>query len=167
MKTLVVYDSAYGNTQKVAQAIGAVLTGAAVRHVDQVKPEDLSGLDCLIAGSPTQKMDYTDGMRKFLTSIPHNGLRGINIVAFDTRISIDDVQSTISRFAARLFLHRYAAKPIAAALKEKGGREVVAPEGFFVADTEGPLKTGELERAAAWARVIQQTSERMVSQRKM
>jgi hypothetical protein len=92
-----------------------------------VKPEDLAGLDCLIVGSPTQKMDHTDGMRKFLTSIPHNGLRGITIVAFDTRISIDDVQSPMSRFAARLFLHRYAAKPIAAALKEKGGREVVAP----------------------------------------
>jgi flavodoxin len=167
MKTLVVYDSAYGNTQKVAQAIGAVLTGAAVRHVDQVKPEDIARLDCLIVGSPTQKMDYTDGIRNFLTSIPHNGLHGINIVAFDTRISIDDVQSTMSRFVARLFLHRYAAKPIATALRAKGGREVVAPEGFFVADTEGPLKAGELERAAAWARAIQQASEHMMSQRKI
>jgi flavodoxin len=155
MKTLVVYDSAYGNTQKVAQAIGAGLTNASVRHVDQVQPDNLGELDCLIVGSPTQQMNYTSRMGDFLNRIPHNGLRGIHVAAFDTRISIDDVPSAMSRFAARLFLHRYAAKPIAAVLKSKGGADVIAPEGFFVLDTEGPLKAGELERATAWARLIQ------------
>jgi hypothetical protein len=28
------------------------------------------------------------------------------------------------------------------------------PEGFFVADTEGPLTAGELERAEAWVRQL-------------
>jgi menaquinone-dependent protoporphyrinogen IX oxidase len=155
MKTLVLYDSAYGNTQHVAQAIGAVLRGAVVRHVDQVKPEDLGQLDYLIVGSPTQPMTCTDKIRHFLDRIPPNGLRGIHVAAFDTRISIDDVPSTLSRVAARLFLHRYAATPIAAALKGKGGSQVGAPEGFFVVATEGPLKAGELERATAWARLLQ------------
>jgi flavodoxin len=156
MKALVVYDSAYGNTQKVAQAIGAALTDAEVRHVDQVKLEDLSGLEYLIVGSPTRKMNFTEGMRDFLASIPQNGLSSVKVAAFDTRISIKDVQSTVSRFAARLFLHRYAAKPIAEGLKKTGGVEVIAPEGFFVLDTEGPLKAGELERATAWAQQITQ-----------
>ena len=156
MKILVIYDSAFGNTQKIAEIIGAALTGAEVRFVDQVKAEDLGGLDCLVVGSPTQKQNFIDGMCNFLNSIPQNGLSGVKVAAFDTRISIDDVRSTASRVAARVFLHRYAAKPIAAALKAKGGVEVIDPEGFLVLDTEGPLKAGELERATAWAQQIMQ-----------
>ena len=48
----------------------------------------------------------------------------------------------------------YAAKPISEKLRRKGGELIVAPEGFFVKDVEGPLKEGELERAEAWAREI-------------
>lgn len=154
MKTLVIYDSEFGNTQKVAEAIGAALPAAEVRHMKQVTPDELRALDCLVVGSPTQKLNFTDGMRDFLASIPPNALDGVCIAAFDTRISIDDVQSPVSRFAARVFLHRYAARPIAEALKARGGLEVADPAGFFVLDTEGPLKEGELERAAAWAQHI-------------
>ena len=156
MRTLVIYDSAFGNTQKVAEAVGTGISGAEVRHVAQVKPEDFGDLDCLIVGSATQKQNFLDGMRNFLSGIPQNSLNGVNIAAFDTRISIDDVRSTASRLAARVFLHRYAAEPIADALKAKGGAEVIDAEGFFVLDTEGPLKAGELERATAWGRQIQQ-----------
>ena len=39
-------------------------------------------------------------------------------------------------------------------LKKKGGTLVKEPEGFFVEDTEGPLREGELERAVGWAREI-------------
>ena len=41
-------------------------------------------------------------------------------------------------------------------LRKKRGEPVVQPEGFFVEGTEGPLKNGELERAADWARRIMQ-----------
>jgi flavodoxin I len=45
----------------------------------------------------------------------------------------------------------YAAAPSAALLKKKGGEQIAPPEGFLVQDREGPLKPGELERAASWA----------------
>jgi hypothetical protein len=45
----------------------------------------------------------------------------------------------------------YAAKPIADRLVRKGGELVGEPMGFIVLDAEGPLKEGELERAASWA----------------
>jgi flavodoxin len=161
MKALVVYDSAFGNTQKVAEAIGAALSSAEVRHVDQVKPENLHGLECLIVGSPTQKMNFTDGMRNFLDRIPPTGLAGVQVAAFDTRISNEDmralVRSSATRLVVKVFLHRFAAGPIAGVLKKKGGSEVIAPEGFFVSDTQGPLKAGELERATAWAQRLMHT----------
>jgi flavodoxin len=48
----------------------------------------------------------------------------------------------------------YAAKPIADKLKKKGGKLVLPPEGFFVQGSEGPLKEGEVERAAEWAKQL-------------
>lgn len=35
-----------------------------------------------------------------------------------------------------------------------GGTLIASPEGFFVKGKEGPLKEGELKRAASWAKVI-------------
>jgi len=160
MKTLVVYDSAYGNTQKIAEAIGAALAEAEVRHVHDVKAEDLTGLKCLVVGSPTQKMNFTEGIRDFVEQIPANGLAGVNVATFDTRIANDDMRtltkSPLMRFIVKLFLHRYAAEPLTAALRKKAGKSVIKPEGFFVTDTKGPLKAGELERATAWAQQIAQ-----------
>jgi len=48
----------------------------------------------------------------------------------------------------------YAAKPIADILVKKGGELFAPPEGFFVKGREGPLKDGELQRAAIWARAL-------------
>ncbi len=36
----------------------------------------------------------------------------------------------------------------------KDGYLAAEPEGFIVEDSEGPLKKGELERAAIWAKGI-------------
>jgi hypothetical protein len=54
-------------------------------------------------------------------------------------------------------LFGYAAKPIAYKLEKKGGSLVIPPEGFLVKASEGPLKDGELERAADWAKLIIET----------
>jgi len=51
-------------------------------------------------------------------------------------------------------LFGYAASPIAKRLRKKGGDEVLPPEGFYVKDSEWPLKDGELDRAAEWGRRI-------------
>ena len=48
----------------------------------------------------------------------------------------------------------YAAPRIAAALVSKGASLAAPPEGFIVEDKDGPLKAGELERAARWASEI-------------
>ncbi|GAI96433.1 unnamed protein product [marine sediment metagenome] len=54
-------------------------------------------------------------------------------------------------------LFGYAAKPIADKLEKKGGGLIIPPEGFFIKDSKGPLKDGELERAADWAKLIIKT----------
>jgi flavodoxin I len=144
MKTLIVYDSGFGNTEKIAHAIGGAMTGdVRVARVGEVRPEDLKGLNFLVVGSPTQGGRATPAIRDFIGKIPKDGLKGINVSAFDTRLP------------GRLVgIFGYAAGRIAPGLKKKGGNLISPPEGFIVQGSEGPLKQGELERAAAWAKQI-------------
>jgi flavodoxin len=152
MKALVVYDSAFGNTEKIAQAIGEALGAEALRPGD-VKPDHLEGLDLLLVGSPTQKFTALPSITRFLKSLPNGVLDGTKVAAFDTRFPQSQVDEVgILAFFARLF--GYAAEPIGKRLEKKGGNLIVAPEPFFVSDTEGPLLDGELDRAKDWARQI-------------
>jgi flavodoxin I len=151
-KTLIVYDSMFGNTEKIAQAIGGAL-GTQVIHVDDIKPEHLVGLDVLIVGSPTQAFQPLKPIKAFLKDIPAGALKGVKVAAFDTRADVQEVGSRILTLFVKLF--GYAAEPIAAQLIKKGGMQAIAPAGFFVTDKEGPLKEGELKRAAAWAQQVQ------------
>jgi flavodoxin I len=155
LKGMVIYDSFFGNTEQIAKAIGKVLQSKGnvkVLKVNQVKPEQLVGLNLLIVGSPTRAFRPTGSINRFLGKIPRNGLKDIKVAAFDTGISLDDVNSTIGQWFIKSF--GYAAKPISDKLKKKRGELIAPPEGFFVEGTEGPLKQGELERAADWAKRI-------------
>ena len=151
MKALIVYDSVFGNTEKVAQAIGDVL-GAKTLRVGDVKPEHLAGLDALIVGSPTRGFSPTPAIKKWLQSLPSHSLNGVKVAAFDTRGDVREINSRILTTFVEAF--GYAAKPMAARLAKKGGTQAIPLAGFIVEGREGPLRDGELERAAAWARQI-------------
>lgn len=151
MKTLIIYDSFFGNTEQVAKAIGEAASLASeveVCKVSEVKPEQLEGVDLLIVGSPTRAFRPSPAISSFLRNIPFNSLQGKKAAAFDTRIAMEDTTSRFLRFMAGLF--GYAAKPISEKLRKKGAEIAAAPEGFFVNDAKGPLKDGELERAKKW-----------------
>ena len=155
MKALVAYDSVFGNTAQVARAIGAALGSpdeVESRQVTDVDPEQLRGLDVLVVGSPTRGFQPTPATKKLLKAIPDRELGGVTVAAFDTRFSVEDVDSAILNVLVRLF--GYAAEPIADRLRKKGGDQAVPPEGFIVEGTEGPLSDGEPERAANWAKRI-------------
>ena len=155
MKTLIVYDSYYNNTEQIANAIGDSLRSrgeVVVSKVNDIKLEELDGVELLIVGSPTRAFRPTNPIVTFLLEIPGNSLKGVKVAAFDTRICVDDVKSRVLTILVKLL--GYAAKPIAKRLRKKGGELVIPPEGFFVNGTEGPLKDGELERAENWAKQI-------------
>jgi flavodoxin I len=155
MKTLVVYETFFGNTEQVARAIGAALpaqAGAEVVKVDEAIKGLPAGTDLLIVGSPTRAFRPTAGTMKYLNALPAGTLKGVNVAAFDTRMDVKEVDSKILTFMASIF--GYAAKPIADRLVKKGGSLVLAPEGFIVKGSEGPMGDGELDRVAEWARKV-------------
>lgn len=155
MKALVVYESVFGNTEKVAQAIGSALGSpeeVAVVRVADARPEQLAGLDVLVVGSPTRAFRPMPSVSDFIKGLPADALQGVATAAFDTRISPEDANSAILGFFVRTF--GWAAEKIDKALIRKGSRQVAAPEGFYVLGSEGPLRDGELERAGEWAKGI-------------
>ena len=144
MKALVVYDSTYSNTEKIAKSIGGALTGdVKVLRAADVNPAEFNSFDLLVIGSPTNGGRPLPSIAKLLNNIPETVIKGKNVAVFDTRFSSK---------MAKIF--GYAADRIAKNLKDKGANLVVPAEAFFVTGKEGPLKDGELERAAAWAKTL-------------
>jgi hypothetical protein len=155
MKALVVYESMWGNTGKIAAAIGGGLGEARVAEVHQVSSADLEGLDLLVVGGPTHafsmsrastRHDARDrgattgaedrGIREFLAELP--ATLGVPVATFDTRVT------------AVRNLPGSAAKGAAKEVRRHHHARVVDRCSFYVEDTAGPLSDGELERAAGW-----------------
>ncbi len=156
MNTLVIYDSVFGNTEKIARAIGDAISSqdsVATLPVSQVTTEKLRGLDVLMIGSPTRGFRPTEAISKFLNALPKNHLAGIRVAAFDTRWALESIDSGFTRFIVGK--GGYAANTIAKSLEKKGAQLIAPPEGFFVTGIEGPLQDGELDRAANWAKQIE------------
>lgn len=142
MNVLVIYDSQYGNTEKVARAIASRLEPlGSVRMVSAGDPAaiDIAGVDLLVIGGPTQGHGASRKLRDVLERLPSAELREMRLATFDTRLHWPEL------------LAGSAAHTIAKSGERHGAYLAVPPESFFVSSGEGPLVDGELERAGAWA----------------
>ena len=163
MKALVVYESMWGNTERVAEAIADGL-GESMEvqlvEVNQAPVEPEPDVGLIVAGGPTHafSMSRTNtradavnrgadhaasdlGLREWLDRLP-TGHHSQRIATFDTRV--DKVRH----------LPGSAAKAAAKVAHRHGFPHAEDVESFYVDDMEGPLLDGELDRAAAWARQI-------------
>ena len=151
MKTLIIYDSLYGNTKKVAIQISKEIPNSKILSVDESKLTDLKGIDLLIVGSPTHGGTAKPILLQFLNSIPSKSLEGIKVATFDTRFSKDDVNIFLKIL---MNIIGYAAPKIEKILISKGGISIHTPLGIIVEGKEGPLKKGEILLAKKWAKEI-------------
>ncbi len=145
MNTLVVYDSVYGNTAQIANAIASTFGqyGPAKAVAASSTPvPDLTGIDLLALGGPTQGHGVSPAIKELLDKVPSEKLLDIATIAFDTRM--DFVR----------WLSGLAASTIGKKLEQYQVNLLVPPESFLVEGREGPLKKGELERAVEWAHMI-------------
>mgnify|MGYP001204057811 FL=1 len=154
-KTLIIYDSYFGNTKKIAETVEGRLKGIldpSLMQINEFSMNMLNDIQILIAGSPTRGFKPTEAYLNLFKKIPEHALAGIQIAVFDTRIDPADIHSIIFRFIVQR--GGYAAPKIVKELTNKGGQLILPPEGFFVEKSEGPLKEGEETRAAAWSEKI-------------
>ena len=155
MKALVVYDSVFGNTEKIAQSIASGLRSAhdtRFLRAGSVSIAQVLSADIIVVGSPTRSFRATPATHSVLESIPAAALQGKKVAAFDTRLLMSGVKGLL--FRKIIDKGGYAAPIIASALESKAGTLTLPAEGFFVKGEEGPLVAGELERAEDWGRKL-------------
>lgn len=139
MKTLIIYDSNFGNTKKIAETIALELKTKAhyVLDAEKIKPEEY---EVIIVGSPINGWQPTQRIKDYLNSLKENSLQNLKATSFDTRVNV--------------FFHGDAAKKIAKQLKNAGAEIYTEPEVFYVEDKDGPLLINEVKRAIAWAKKL-------------
>lgn len=145
MESLVVYDSKFGNTKKVAEAIADGLRSRGpvrLLGLDRLPPHDLGRVDLLFVGGPTQAHGITARTRQFLDALETRPGTGMVATAFDTTYRMPKVISGS------------AAKAIAGKLRRVGVRIFAPPGSFFVSRQGRELEQGETERARAWAKDV-------------
>jgi flavodoxin len=150
MNTLILYDSQFGNTGQIADRIADSLRAFGVARavrVELAQPPEIRGAELLILGCPTQGWRPSPAMQSFLEHVSSDSLRGLAVACFDTR------------FQMPRLLTGSAAQVMAKKIREKGVSLLVPPESYFVKGKQGPLRGGELDRAAAWARQLHRQME--------
>jgi flavodoxin len=144
MKTLVVYDSKWGNTEKIAHAVAAGIGGGtkAVR-VGTVEAKGYDKIELLVLGSPILGGRPSEAMQQYINGIAQGAAEKLNVATFDTRLTMKFVK-----------IFGYAAVRMANQMKEKGSTLSSMPEGFYVRGRSGPLADGESERATRWGKEL-------------
>lgn len=162
MRAVIVYESMFGSTKKVAEAIAEGLADCAEVSVVPVTSADahiLDGADLVVVGGPTHTHGMSrpstrkmagkrasevelvpgavsgPGVREWLASLGRLEVAG---AAFDTRLQ------GLPAFTGR------ASKSIRRLLAQHGARVAASPKSFLVEGLTGALVEGELGRARAW-----------------
>ncbi len=161
MNAVVVYESMYGNTRAIGEAVAEGLGGARLVAVGDAGA-NIGRVDLLVVGGPTHMHGLATshsrrmavdaakedghaavepgaadepGLRTWLRDLPE-GI-GVTAAAFDTRL---DKSPALTGAAARGIARRL----------RRRGYDVLASESFLVEDAEGPLEEGQLARARLW-----------------
>jgi hypothetical protein len=160
MRAVVVFESMFGNTKTIAEAVADGLSTflpvelVEVGDAPAVLAEDV---DLLVVGAPTHALGLSRpdtrrtalqqagrgmaagriGLREWLAGLRFN-LTRTAVATFDTRVSRPRVPGSAARAAQRR-------------LRRLGFHVISPAQSFYVGGTEGPLLNGEAERARRWA----------------
>jgi hypothetical protein len=167
MDVMVVYESLFGNTRRVAEAIAAGARDAhpSVRvrlfNTSTAPPGGATGPDLLIVGGPTHALRMSTATSRHQGAQP--GKRAATAAAESSpdgpgaREWLRVLPAAKDGGGAAAFDTRLpfplaggAARGIAKHLRRHGYRLVVNPEEFVVNGAQGPLRRGEEARAKAW-----------------
>ena len=159
MRALVVYESMFGNTKKVADAVADGLRQSLeVEMVEAGKapPSLLDGVDLVVVGGPTHAFSMSrestreDAVRQGAKADAH--VYGIR--EWIDRLEAGPHTQQVATFDTRVGWVRHlpgsAAKAAARGMRRQGYTLAGKPHSFFVQDTKGQLFDGELDRARAW-----------------
>ncbi len=155
MKICIIYDSFFGNTEKIARIISDHLSEnneVQILKVGEAEKLDLKDVNLLIVGSPTRAFEPTKPVVTFIKKLKNDEIKTVKIALFDTRIDIKAVNNRLLTFLVK---HKgYACTTMRTLFMKKDAELIGESVGFFVLESEGPLKDGEEDRARLWANTL-------------
>lgn len=138
VKVLVVYDTKYGNTKLVAEAIVEGLEGAdgmetVIRDVEDLKLDDIPDFDAVLIGSPNHMGGPVRGINRFIDRLGELDVEGKKAAVFDTYLG-GDFNKAVSKMEARV-------------KNRAPGLELISPGlSVKVEGMRGPVADGELPK---------------------
>ena len=155
MQAIVVYESHWGNTERIARAIAeGIGPDARALTTTEATPQALEGADLVVAGAPVMAFGLpsesmirnaaSDQKAPTTAETSHRSLRAWldelpratgSAAAFDTRLS---------------WSPRGATGTIESKLRKAGYRTISKGGEFIVTGAYGPLREGEEDRARQW-----------------
>jgi Flavodoxin len=168
MRAMIIYESMYGNTHTIAEAIARGLepgNEVAVVPVAGATPDLLDAADLVVAGGPT----HVHGMSKAATrkaaleqARKHDGQPALDADAEGPGLrdwfgSLGRITAMAAAFDTRLagpavFTGR-ASRGIAGLLEQHGLTLIARPESFLVTNGN-TLRPGEEDRAQEWGKAL-------------
>jgi menaquinone-dependent protoporphyrinogen IX oxidase len=149
MKGIVVYDTSYGNTKKIAETIAETLKESGIEvdlfYVKDVKKLSAKDYNFLVLGSPTKFGTMSLAIRFFLGKVKSEEWMNKPFTAFDT-----ENPENIER--ARIENKEWsAAEKISEKLRDKKMNQLLPVLKAVVFGQKGPLKEGEIDRTKDYA----------------
>ena len=139
-KVLVVFDSGFGNTEKIGREIASGIQESGIAeckviNIDDVESEDLSGYDGALFGSPIHAFRATRGIKGAVKNAAKKGLQAKLVASFDTYQALGHIGKAAGQIEGEL-------------KKRIKGAKVFSP-GFsaLVLGRQGPLQDDELPKA--------------------
>ena len=136
VKVIVCYESKYGNTKRLAEAIayemrrlgGTEVTTSALKEVDI---DGLANCDILLLGGPTHFGGPTLRVTKFIDALGKRNVNGKSVAVFDTYLG-EDFEKSVKKMEDQI-------------RAQVPGLKILAPGlSIRVEDIKGPIAEGEL-----------------------
>jgi flavodoxin len=157
-RALVVYESMFGNTRAVAEAVAQGLGTAldvTLIEVSSAARQIPDDIDLVVVGGPTHAFSMSrpstrqsasdqgadseiaghDGIREWIGAM--TAPEGLLTAAFDTKVLKPHLPGSAAKSAGRKLKHR-------------GFKKIDDPKTFYVTGTKGELVEGEIDRARQW-----------------
>ena len=150
MKSVVVYDSYFGNTELVAKTIQEVFQqshNSKLIHISEAYDLDIESYDLIVIGSPTRYYKPTEPIIELVREVkPYP----VKVAFFDTRMDAEGhwLLGPIENLLG------FAADTMVSLVDSGEATMDIEPLGVYVKSTKGPVSKRSIKDIQAWATLL-------------
>lgn len=150
MKTLIVYDSFFGNTEKVANKLYEILSKSQktkLAHVSEAQNLNIEQYDLIVVGSPTRYYNPTPAITSFVRELK---TVSVNVAFFDTRLDAEG--HWLMGPMEKIF--KFASDTMEILVRNTKAKQMISSLGVYVTGTEGPIARNAMKDVENWAKLL-------------